>query len=139
MKQLFKNIEFNAQMFRISLVVLAVVCVLQIMADIFDWYYIFPKFDTPMHVLGGMFVGFFALAYTIKGSNPLQKMVWVITWSIIIGVGVEIFEWALTHIFHKEVGFLLQGSVLDTYGDILHDFIGGVISFCIAYFYRYFK
>jgi hypothetical protein len=106
----------------------------QSFADVFDWYYIFPHLDTPMHILGGLFVGFMALAYIPRHYNDFQKLCWVLGFVILIGFGVEIGEWALTSLFHIEIGFLLQPSIMDTIGDMIHDFVGGVIAFCYGYF-----
>lgn len=86
-----------------------------------------------MHILGGMLVGFFALAYTRSDMNLLQKLLWVIVWSIAIGILVEVAEWMLDYLFHLEVGFLMQPSNWDTITDIMHDFIGGIIAYCVAY------
>jgi hypothetical protein len=134
MKKYIQDLQFNRYFFGWGLGLLALIGILQTLADSYNWYYIFPNFDTPMHVLGGMLVCFFALAFTSRDMNPMKKLIWVIFWTIVVGIGVEIFEWSLTHLFHKEIGFLLQGSVLDTYGDIMHDFIGGSLAYCLAFF-----
>jgi hypothetical protein len=134
MNKYIKNIEYNRTFFSWGLVMFALIGILQLLADFFNWYYIFPRFDTPMHVFGGLLVGFFALAYTVKNMNPFQKLLWVIVWVIIIGVGVEVFEWLVTHFFKQDFGNLLQRDVLDTYSDILHDFIGGSLAYCFAFF-----
>lgn len=107
---------------------------LEVCADLFNWYYVFLNFDTPMHILGGMLVGFFALSYTRSDMNLLQKLLWVIAWSIAIGVLVEVVEWALDHLFHVQVAMLMQPNSWDTITDIIHDFIGGIIAYCVAYF-----
>lgn len=130
----FKNIVFNNTFFKLGLITLLLVVLLETCADVFDWYYIFPKFDTPMHILGGMLVGFFALAYAPRDANSIQKLFWVVLWSLFIGVLLEGVEWVLDARAH--LGIILQKSSLDTYTDILHDFVGGTIAFCIGYFTR---
>jgi hypothetical protein len=133
MMKYFKHTVFNNNLFKLGLLTLLAVVLLETCADVFNWYYIFPNFDTPMHILGGMLVGFFALAYTRSDMNLLQKLLWVIVWSIAIGILVEVVEWMLDYLFHLEVGFLMQPSNWDTITDIMHDFIGGIIAYCVAY------
>ncbi len=128
----FKNIEFNGTFFRWGLITLLVVVSIQTCADVFNWYYIFPHLDTPMHILGGMLVGFFALAYTSKGMSSIEKLIWVIIWSIVIGILVEVVEWSIDSWAH--LGVMLQQNTLDTYTDILHDFVGGTFAFILGYF-----
>lgn len=122
--------EFNNTLFKLGLITLLTVVLLQSCADVFDWYYIFPHFDTPMHILGGMLVGFFALAYTPHGANPIQKLIWTVAWVLVIGFLVELVEWLVD----LRTGMILQPSTFDTFTDILHDFAGGVIAYCFAYF-----
>ena len=126
----FKNMEFNNTLFKLGLISLLTVVVLESFADVFDWYYIFPNFDTPMHILGGMLVGFFALAYTPRGSNAIQKLVWVIAWTLVVGGLLEVVEWVLD----SRAAMLLQADAMDTFTDMLHDFAGGVIAYSIGYF-----
>ena len=126
----FRNMEFNNTLFKLGLITLLTVVVLECFADVFDWYYIFPNLDTPMHILGGMLVGFFALAYTPHGANAIQKLVWVTIWVLFIGGMLEVVEWLLD----SKASMLLQADAFDTFTDILHDFAGGVIAYCIGYF-----
>ena len=126
----FKNMEFNNTLFKLGLITLLAVVVLQSFADVFNWYYIFPHLDTPMHILGGMLVGFFALAYTPHGANAIQKLIWTTIWVIIVGLSLEMVEWLLD----SRAAMLLQTDAFDTFTDILHDFAGGVIAYCFGYF-----
>ena len=128
----FKNMEFNNTFFKLGLITLLIVVTLESFADVFDWYYIFPHLDTPMHILGGMLVGFFALAYTPQGVNSIQKLVWVVGWSLLVGGLLEVVEWILDTRAH--LGVLLQQNSFDTFTDMLHDFAGGVIAYCFGYF-----
>ncbi len=122
--------EFNNILFKLGLLTLLTVVIFQSCADVFDWYYIFPHFDTPMHILGGILVGFFALAYTPHGANAIQKLIWTVAWVLVIGFLVEWVEWLVD----LRTGMLLQPNTFDTFTDILHDFAGGVIAYCIGYF-----
>ncbi len=122
---------FHPYFFRLSLYFLVIVVILQVLANTFNWYYIFPKLDTPMHLLGGALVGFMALAYIPRDTTALAKLIWVIIWSIVIGIGVEFAEKLIDTYGH--LGEKLQHGPLDTYTDIMHDFIGGALAFCYAY------
>lgn len=130
----FKNLNFNNDFFKLGLITLLLVVILETCADVFNWYYIFPHLDTPMHIFGGMLVGFFALAYTPRNCNLFQKFMWVIVGVLAIGILLEIVEWTLDTRAH--LGVMLQQSSLDTFTDILHDFFGGVIVFALGYFSR---
>jgi hypothetical protein len=124
--------EFNNTLFKLGLITLLIVVVVESFADMFNWYYIFPNLDTPMHILGGMLVGFFALAYTPRHANAIGKLIWVIAWTLLIGGLLEIVEWMLDS--KGNIGVVLQDSNLDTFTDMLHDFAGGVIAYCVGYF-----
>ena len=126
----FKNTEYNNTLFKLGLITLLTVVILETCADVFNWYYIFPNFDTPMHILGGMLVGFFALAYTPRNSSALGKLVWVVAWVLLIGGLLEVVE----RILDSKAAMFLQENAMDTFTDILHDFAGGVIAYCISYF-----
>lgn len=132
MKKYLQNLTFDNTFFRWGLITLLIVVILEVFADVFNWYYIFPKLDTPMHILGGMLVGFFALAYTTRGMNSIQKLLWAIIWALIIGILLELVEWWLDA--HGHVSIIFQQSRFDTFTDVLHDFIGGVIAFSVGYF-----
>lgn len=128
----FKDFTFNNYFFKLGLITLLMVMVIQTCADVFNWYYIFPHLDTPMHIFGGMLVGFFALAYTPKAFNPFQKLIWVIVWVLIIGTCLEIVEWQMDTRFQT----VFQADIMDTFTDILHDFFGGALAFATGYFSR---
>jgi len=128
--KLFRDMTFNNHLFKLGIVTLLTVVLLETCADVFDWYYIFPNLDTPMHILGGMLVGFFAMAYTPRGANAMQKLVWVIAWTLLVGGLLEVVEWILD----SRAAMLLQADAMDTFTDILHDFAGGVIAYSIGYF-----
>jgi hypothetical protein len=96
MKQ-FQNLTFHRYFFGLGLITLLFVVILEAMADMFSWYYIFPALDIPMHILGGMLVGFFALAYMARHMNDMQKLLWVIGWTILIGILVEVFSLLWTY------------------------------------------
>lgn len=127
-----KNLVIDRFFAKVAAVVFTVLLIVYIAALKLDWFYIFSNFDVPMHVIGGLLAGLIALALSVYGMNPIQKLIWVIFWTLVAGIGVEIIEYLFDHYGHLSV--VLQQSSFDTYTDILHDMIGGTIAFCLGYF-----
>jgi len=122
----------NTFFFQLALGMFLVIAIIQIAAGMFDWYYIFPRLDIPMHVFGGMLVGFVVLAFTRPETSPIHKLLWVVFWALFIGILIEAVEWVID--IAKLHPSALQTDLTDTYTDILHDWIGGMIAYCIGYF-----
>lgn len=131
-----KHIRIHSFFFQMTVLLFVVIALIQVFAGMFDWYYIFPQLDVPMHVMGGMLVGFATLACVRESMNPMYKLFWVILITLVIGVGIEIIEWSTDSVFHLTFKNALQQGTLDTYSDLLHDWIGGMLAFCFAYFTR---
>jgi FtsH-binding integral membrane protein len=128
----FKNLVVNTFFAKWAGIVFVMLFVVYIAAIKFNWFYIFPHFDVPMHVVGGLLAGLIALALSVRDMNPLQRLMWVIFWTLIAGIAVEIVEWLFDRYGHLST--VLQPSAWDTYTDILHDMIGGTIAFVLGYF-----
>lgn len=129
-----KVIHVNAFFLKLSLFIFTIIACIQIGAGMFDWYYIFPQLDVPMHVLGGMLVGFATLAVLPESMQLFKKLLWVIIITMSIGVGVEVVEWLVDTLVRPIAYQALQQGSLDTYSDLLHDWLGGMLAFCFAYF-----
>lgn len=129
-----KIIRIDDFFFKLALLLFIIIAIVEICAGMFNWYYIFPQLDVPMHVMGGMLVGFATLAVLPESMSVLKKLFWVIVITMIIGLGVEIIEWFVDTIFRPVSYQALQQGSLDTYDDLLNDFLGGVLAFCFAYF-----
>jgi len=131
-----KHIRIHSFFFQMSLLLFVIIATVQVLAGMFDWYYIFPQLDVPMHVMGGMLVGFATLACIKESLNPIYKLLWVVLITISIGIGVELVEWSVDTLFRPNFSDALQQGTMDTYSDLLHDWIGGMLAFCFAYFTR---
>lgn len=103
--------------------------IVNILARAFSLYWVYPWFDTPMHVLGGAVV---ALAFhsmpSIVARIPRKNRTFLITLACVMSVGVmwEVFEYAVG--YQREVEY-----IFDTVVDLLGDAFGGLIGF---YFVR---
>ena len=102
--------------------------VLNVLANIFYWYYTLPWFDLSMHFLGGVFIAGLAL-YLIK--KPLNFFVTLLI-VIMVGLGWEIFEAGAD----KFLGTNMQ-NITDSLSDLLADIIGGAAGF--FYFKKWFS
>ena len=98
------------------------------LASTFGWYWIFRWFDTPMHVLGGLFAGYFGIACSVFFSKNTKKKpsLWIaLLAALIVGVLWEILEYAY--------GLAGLDSIhrFDTIKDLLNDMTGGVLSLLV--------
>ena len=97
------------------------------LATIFYWYSSIWWFDMPMHFAGGLFIGL--LAYSIlasleipfiqrlrERSSPVIAIIIVVA---IIGVGWEIFEYALQYFSGAQFA-----NPLDSVSDFFFDLVG---------------
>ena len=122
---------FKQKIFIASFVVLVIVAVFNYIGIKFSLYWVYRWYDTPMHMLGGLWVSLFSLSlYTyfykispnifcnIKVSYMLFFVLLIITTSW------EIFE-LLGHITF--VGD--RGYWPDTLHDILNAYIGGIFAY----------
>lgn len=124
----------DRQLFALSLILFIIIGLTQMAAGMFDWYYIFPRLDIPMHIFGGMLIGFFILAVLNQETSPVTKLIWVFAGSIAAGIIIELLEWVIDATARPDL--LFQQGLIDTYTDILHDWIGGMLAYCFAYFMK---
>src|SRR3989338_7750372 len=95
--------------------------VLDVLANIYDWFWIFGWFDVLMHFLGGALAG--AAFFWIF---PRFFITFTLAMGFVALVGV-VWE------FHELV-FDIQGSVADTMEDLFNDFAGGAVAALIIFF-----
>lgn len=84
-------------------------------------------FDIPMHIMGGIFLGFSAGALFFKALLPLsfkERMVTILLFVLVFGLGWELFEYFVQSV--------IRGSQLANIGDsakdMLMDLLGGIIA-----------
>jgi len=106
--------------------------VLDVLANIYDWFWIFGWFDVLMHFLGGALAGatFFWIfpRFLVTFNRPLTQffIIFTLAMGFVALVGV-VWE------FHELV-FDIQGSVADTMEDLFNDFAGGAVAALIIFF-----
>lgn len=124
-----------------SLFVAFLIIAVNYYAGIFDVFWLFPWFDIPMHILGGLMVGLFVqtgidyLIHTKKdvgiGKKPLVsnssiiKRRILIIFTLVFAVG---FIWEFTEWYLGITDGLGPISRLDTIKDMIDDIIGGALS-----------
>jgi hypothetical protein len=108
--------------------------VLNIGALMTDAYYIIPWFDIPMHFLGGVSVGYVALAFLVrqkKEQGSISWLPWILLVTAVI-IGWEIFEYALS-----AVNLQTWNGVQDTIIDMCMGYIGAIIVWQWSYSARF--
>ncbi len=110
---IFKNLVIDWFFVRYAVVSFILLGIVYTGALLFDWFYIFPHFDIPMHVFGGFLAGLIALSFSVRGMNPFQKLLWLLLVTLVAGIGVEVIEWAFDQYGNLEV--VLQETTRDTY------------------------
>lgn len=126
---------FKQKIFIYSFIVLVIVAIANHLGAQFNLYYIYPWYDIPMHMLGGLWVSLFTIfLYTNFYNNSLdtnypKKILKVVLISLLfMTVSWEIFE------LIGKITFLSEGKLywIDVIKDIIDGFIGGIIGY---YFY----
>ncbi len=99
---------------------------------VFHLYARFPKFDIPMHFLGGAAIAFFFHAAALNGARrqvlaPYQRLshlALVFAWTCTAAVFWEFGEWLTDHYLGTHAQ---DGDLDDTLKDILVGMIGGSV------------
>lgn len=98
------------------------------LANKFYWYSAMIWFDIPMHILGGIFLSLISGAIffkKLKSFSTKEKMVFILLFVLMVGIGWEIFEY-VTQAIIKGVQL---ANFPDSIKDLLMDVVGGVIGF----------
>jgi len=96
----------------------------------FHFFYFYWWFDIPMHVIGGLWLAFLALAYyySPRFSEPKQHgdpsvLIIGVLFAFVVGLSWELFEFSLD----KFIAFAPH-NMSDTLNDLLNDMIGAVFA-----------
>lgn len=119
-------------MTRILSIVTATIFILHILGTSFFWYAGFWWFDIPMHILGGLWVGFLGV-YFLEDKfriinfkvHPITTLVIILGWTLFVGFMWELFEFAagtipaaISPLFERHVP-IYQDSLWDLLNDVL--------------------
>jgi uncharacterized protein YacL len=116
-----------------SFLVIIVVAILNHFGGQFYWYWTHRWFDIPVHMLGGLSVGFAALWFWAHFMHlkvirflKLKALGVVILAIFFVGISWEIFE-----LLGGITNMTDRGYWPDTIGDIINDFIGAIFAYFI--------
>lgn len=100
----------------------------------FSWYYFYPFIDIPIHILGGLVVGFLVFIFfssteggtasVEKDISPLNQLFLILLITFLVSVGWEVFE--LVFYLTNDAGLSLN-----TFSDIIFGLIGGAIGWML--------
>lgn len=129
------KISIKELLINLALLVLFVF-VMNALALLFSWYWIFWWFDMPMHFLGGLFLGglgvYAFIQYFLKKNTVLWKpYTWfknVFLFVICISVAWELYEFIVDQLFKNG-----QPNVIDTLSDLFFDTAGGMTALLFLY------
>ena len=95
------------------------------------WYYRYPGFDIPMHILGGMGIAFSVYWFITTFFPKYKQSFWsIIFFTLLAGICWELFE-AINDIAGAPVG--TPKYYLDLTKDVVNDTLGAIIA---AWFLR---
>lgn len=111
-----------------------VLAIAHILAMKFNLYFTVWWFDIPIHLLGGLWAGMFAVYYYtvtnqhIVGHVPPKKLfIIVISGVLIVGFSWEAFEYFSGYTFTTKSNY-----ITDTIIDIVFDIIGGITAWLLV-------
>lgn len=122
-KRLFKNLAF----FIISL------CLLNLLALKFYWYFSIWYFDMPMHFLGG-FCTTLVLIWLLSFKKEILDLDFNLISKIILGVLFIGISWEVFEILFNNIIAENPFNVLDTTSDVFFDLAGGILA--IVYYLK---
>ena len=124
-----------------QIVILIFIFAAQYLGELRNYYYRFPWWDTMLHTMSGLILGFigFLLVYILNkdegvslNMTPVFIAIFSFTFAVAVGALWEIFEFSMDSIF----GLNMQKSGLtDTMGDLIVDTIGALFTSTVGYYY----
>ena len=108
------------------------------MKELANLYYRVPNYDSPMHFLGGIWIGLIVIAFWGRFFEPLSlerslgnalKVAGIV---LIIGLFWELFEFSL-YSLHAQfgIGGYQTMELADTLKDMVLDLLGGITAFLL--------
>jgi H+/Cl- antiporter ClcA len=122
----------DKKLLRIACVTAFFIWLVNALANRFYWYSAMWWFDIPMHILGGVFLGFAAGALFFKKIVKRSRrdiVVTVVLFVLAVGIGWEFFEYIVQSIIK---GGTQLAHIPDSIKDMFMDIVGGVIAACFV-------
>jgi hypothetical protein len=87
------------------------------------YFFYYPWFDIPLHIIGGLTIGFWGVALAARRRyTPRQMFLFILLLAIAIGSVWEIFEY-VSGLTRSEAGYWF-----DTLKDLSDDIVGSLIA-----------
>ncbi len=119
----------NYRLLWLSFVLIVLLGVLHVMASLFYFYWDIWWFDSVMHFLGGLSLGFFFLwvwlssgVFEIRVPSKREAFLTSLIFVMVVGIGWEVFEYV--HGLTQST----EAYPLDTFHDLVSDFIGATVA-----------
>jgi hypothetical protein len=132
---------------KLSLLIIStlfIILLIHIPATIYLWYYTFWWIDTPMHLLGGFFVGllFFYLIKKFEIINLIDQnnhknnftlIIFAISFGALIGILWEFYEFGIDVLilkkypYYNAFGYILFDTLKDLFNDLVGALWAGII------------
>jgi hypothetical protein len=96
---------------------------------VFDLYALWPPLDVPMHLAGGLAIGFFFHQITARctGAGLLAAPAWMIAVAVFALTGTAAVLWEFAEFLSdRYLGTHAQGGLQDTLGDMALGIAGGL-------------
>ncbi len=117
-----------------------VIFVLHTLGNAFNWYWTFPWYDIPMHMMGGAFVAVVFLylfgekwrGFDIR-SNFRMTLVFGLGFVALIGVGWEMYEYLSAVYLQNQYALTCgaPGGVFNSLMDLFNDLLGAALALLI--------
>jgi hypothetical protein len=118
----------NKKLLRTACIVVFFVWLVNALANQFYWYSAMWWFDIPMHIMGGMFLGFGAGAIFFNRLVKLSRhdgVVTILLFVLALGIGWEFFEYIVQALIK---GGPQLANIPDSIKDVFMDIVGGSIA-----------
>lgn len=118
----------NKKLLRLACVTVFFVWLVNALANRFFWYSAMWWFDIPMHIMGGIFLGFGAGALCfrrIMKLSPHDAFVTLLLFVLVFGIGWEFFEYIVQAIIK---GGPQLANIPDSIKDVFMDIVGGTLA-----------
>ena len=96
------------------------------------WFWVYPWFDIPLHMLGGLMIALWAAGGALERKmSPQSGILYIFFIVFTVGILWEVFE----YITELTVG--PERYIIDTIADLVNDCIGGFISVMLYLYLHY--
>ena len=123
-------------LFKEFFALLVVIGVLNYLANLYDWFWVYASFDALMHFLAGIWVAlFFLWFYFYSGFfAPQKRNLWHFLVMAILELVLVATMWDAYELVLGEAQFHKVGYAWDTISDLIMGMLGGLTACLYGYF-----